>query len=117
VIERGLASLTIRQTFDLKAVPFDLNDSVNEWDLKLGLKPMDLTINGGAYEANFELGGLALTRLRISEGASSTEVHFSQPNPEVMEKFSINTGASQVKLIGLANANPKEIAFSSGAGA
>ena len=117
VIERGLASLTIRQNFDLKDVPFDLNDSVNEWDLKLGSKPMDLTINGGAYEANFELGGLSITRLRISEGASSTEVLFSQPNPEVMEKLSFNTGASQVKLIGLANANPKEIAFSSGAGA
>ncbi len=116
-IERGLASLTIRQNFELKDVPFDLDDSVNEWDLKLGAKPMELTINGGAYDADFELGGLAITRLRISEGASSTEVHFSKPNPEVMEKLSFNTGASQVKLIGLANSNAREIAFSSGAGA
>lgn len=117
VIERGVASLTIRQEFDLNDVPFDLDESVNEWDLKLGSKPMDLTINGGAYDADFDLSGLAITRLKINEGASNTEVRFSQPNPEVMEKLSFHTGASQVKLFGLANANPKEITFSSGAGA
>jgi hypothetical protein len=117
VIERGLATLTIRQEFDISDVPFDLDDSVNEWDLKLGTKPMELTINGRAYDADFDLSGLAITRLKINEGASSTEVHFSQPNPEVMERLSFNTGASQVKLFGLANANAKEIAFSSGAGA
>ena len=107
VIERGLATLTIRQEFDISDVPFDLDDSVNEWDLKLGTKPMELTINGRAYDADFDLSGLAITRLKINEGASSTEVHFSQPNPEVMERLSFNTGASQAK----------EIAISSEAGA
>ena len=30
----------------------------NEWDLKLGSAPMNLTINSGAYVGTFDLGGL-----------------------------------------------------------
>ncbi len=117
VIERGVASLSINQQIDFKSVPLDLNNTINEWDLKLGTKPMELTINGGAYDAKFDLSGLALTKLAINEGASNTEVQFSKPNPETMDSFAYQTGASQVKIVGLGNANFKEMRFSSGAGA
>lgn len=116
VIERGVASLSITQQVDFKKVPLDLNNTINEWDLKLGAKPMELTINGGAYDASFDLSGLALQKLNINEGASNTDVNFSKPNPETMESFSYQTGASQVKIVGLGNANIKEMKFSSGAG-
>ncbi len=116
VIDRGVGSLSIEQEFNWDKLPVDLDNTINEWDLKLGAKPMDLTINGGAYEATFDLSGLALTSLSINEGASSTEVLFSEPNPETMESLTYHTGASQVSIMGLGNANFKQMEFSSGAG-
>jgi hypothetical protein len=116
VIERGVGSLYIHQDFNWDKIPIDPDNTINEWNLKLGSTPMDLTINGGAYEANFDLSGLAITDLDVNEGASSTEITFSQPNPETIERISYHTGASQVKITGLANANFKEMNFSSGAG-
>jgi hypothetical protein len=93
------------------------NQVVNDWQLKLNASvPLDLSINAGAYEAVLDLTGLHLHSLEIADGASKTSVTFSAPNPEKMDTFSYTTGASQVKLIGLANANFSSMSFSSGAG-
>jgi len=86
------------------------------WDFKLGSSPMDLSINAGAYEGDFELGGLALTGLTVKDGAASVDLSFSEPNPAVMTVFRYETGASQVKLAGLGNANFSTMIMSSGAG-
>jgi len=94
----------------------NLDDLKNEWDLKLGSQPMNLNIDSGAYEGKFELGGLALTRLDISDGASNVELSFSEPNLVEMSTFTYNTGASDVSMTGLANANFSLFDFSSGAG-
>lgn len=93
-----------------------LNNIKNEWDLKLGDQPMNLSIDSGAYEGIFELGGLALTRLEINDGASDVEISFSEPNPVEMSTFTYNTGASDVKITGLGNANFSLMDFSAGAG-
>jgi hypothetical protein len=93
-----------------------LNNIKNEWDLKLGDQPMNLSIDSGAYDGTFELGGLSLTRLEIKDGASNVELSFSEPNPVEMSTFTYNTGASDVKLTGLGNANFSLLDFSSGAG-
>ena len=94
----------------------NLNNLKNEWDLKLGSKPMSLSIEAGAYDGNFELGGLALTQLNISDGAANVELNFSEPNPEEMNVFTYESGASDVKITGLANANFNLFDFSAGAG-
>jgi hypothetical protein len=94
----------------------DLNDIKNEWDLKLGDQPMNLSIDSGAYDGTFELGGLSLTRLEIQDGASSVKINFSEPNPVEMSTFTYNTGASDVKIIGLGNTNFSLFDFSAGAG-
>jgi hypothetical protein len=88
----------------------------NEWDLKLGRTPMELTIAAGAYDGNLELGGLALKSLNIQDGASEVELSFSEPNRVEMSAFSYTTGASEVRMEGLANANFKTFVFNSGAG-
>jgi hypothetical protein len=88
----------------------------NEWDLKLGVAPMNLSINAGAYEGNFDLGGLALTNLTINDGAAEVTADFSAPNPEKMEVLSYKTGASNVSLKNLGNANFGTLVFESGAG-
>lgn len=94
----------------------NLSDLKNVWDLKLGSQPMNLSIDSGAYDGKLELGGLALTRLDISDGASNVELNFSTPNLAEMSTFTYQTGASEVKLTGLANANFALMDFSSGAG-
>ena len=88
----------------------------NEWDLKLGETPMELEINAGAYQGHYEFGGLALTDLTIKDGASDVNASFSEPNPTKMSVFRYETGASSVKLTGLANANFSTLIFNGGAG-
>lgn len=94
--------------------PFD--GMKNQWDLKLGKTPMDLTIAAGAYDGKLELGGLALKSLTIQDGASNVTLSFSEPNLAEMSTFSYTTGASDVTMEGLANANFKTFLFNSGAG-
>jgi hypothetical protein len=91
-------------------------DLKNEWDFKLGDTPMDLTIESGAYDGEFELGGLSLNNLTIRDGAANVELTFSEPNQVEMSTFRYETGASDVKMTGLANANFSIFDFSSGAG-
>lgn len=88
----------------------------NTWDFKLGDQPMNLRIDSGAYQGRFELGGLSLTNLDINDGAADVELSFSELNKVEMTQFNYSTGASNVKLENLANANFSILDFSSGAG-
>ncbi len=106
--------VTIQQG-NLKNIPYPSNIK-NNWDFKLGKTPMDLTISAGAYTGTYELGGLALTNLTIKDGASNVKLSFSQANSSEMTLFRYETGASSVKLSGLANANFSTMIFNSGAG-
>jgi len=112
--------LTTGGEVEIKQGDFDgmppLSGMKNEWDLKLGKTPMDLTISAGAYNGKFELGGLALKNLTINDGAAEVELSFSEPNMVVMSQFNYTTGASNVTMEGLANANFKTFIFNSGAG-
>lgn len=91
-------------------------DMKNEWDLKLGASPMELNINAGAYDGEYELGGLSLTSLTVKDGAANVEMSFSKPNATTMSVLRYETGASNVTLSGLANANFSTLIFSGGAG-
>jgi len=88
----------------------------NVWDLNLGKTPIDLTINAGAYNGEYEFGGLSLTSLTVKDGASSVDLSFSEPNQTKMSILRYETGASNVSLSGLANANFSTLIFSGGAG-
>jgi hypothetical protein len=94
--------------------PFD--GMKNRWDLQLGNAPMDLSIDAGAYDGNMELGGLALKSLTVKDGAAHVDVSFSEPNLVEMSNLAYSTGASEVTLSGLANANFDTFDFDSGAG-
>ena len=91
-------------------------DMKNKWELKLGSMPMTLNINAGAYKGNLDLGGLALKNLNINDGASEVKLDFSTPNLEKMNFFSYKTGASNVTIKNLSNANFSTFQFESGAG-
>lgn len=94
----------------------NVTDFKNEWDLKLGETPMELEISAGAYQGRYEFGGLALSNLTIKDGASDVRVSFSAPNRAEMAVFRYETGASNVDLTGLANANFATLIFNGGAG-
>jgi uncharacterized protein DUF2154 len=113
-IQKSGGSIEIRQG-DFKSLPL-FEDMKNEWDLKLNDTPLDLTVQAGAYEGNLELGGLALQTLTVKDGASHVDLSFKEPNQTEMSVLRYETGASDVKLTGLANANFSTLTFSGGAG-
>jgi hypothetical protein len=94
----------------------NLTNIKNEWDLKLGSVPMDLSIDAGAYHAEYQFGGLALTSLTVKDGAAETKMDFSSPNPSEMSLLRYETGASNVSLTNLGNANFDDLEFNCGAG-
>ena len=99
---------------ELNGIP-NLGDNIeNSWDLGLSEMPMGLSINAGAYEGRFEFGGLALKSLDIADGAADVRLQFSEPNKAEMDVLRYVTGASNVKLEGLANANFTSMIFRSG---
>lgn len=101
--------------YDFKVVP-DPSRIKNEWDFKLASTPIDLEIVAGAYKAQYEFGSLALTQLMIKDGAANVTLNFSTPNQAEMRLFRYETGASNVVMRGLANANFSSFIFKSGAG-
>lgn len=116
-VVRSDEKITLTQSSAEKSLTIPSGKLKNEWDLKLGTKePIALEIKAGAYKSDITFGNVPLTDLSIEDGASQTRIVFDKPNTQVMDTFIYNTGASQVSLINLANANFKEMVFESGAG-
>ena len=113
-VSRSGSEVRIEQT--IKDAAFLGGNVVNNWDLRLGEAPMELTIQAGAYEGELDLSGIPLRSLNISDGASKATVMFNLANPEEMEEFTYSTGASNIDLQGLLNANFREMNFKGGAG-
>jgi len=105
----------VQGNWRLTGIP-DISNIKNEWDLALGSVPLALTIDAGAYHAEYELGGLALTDLTISDGAADAKLNFASPNLAEMSLLKYSTGASNVSLTGLGNANFASLEFDCGAG-
>ena len=102
--------------FEIKGIP-DFNEALeNTWELTFSDSPMELEINAGAYKGSYDFGGMAITSLDITDGASDVQLEFSQPNKVEMEHLRYVTGASTLELSGLANANFKSMIFRGGAG-
>ena len=100
----------------LGGIPNFKNNIRNDWVMQLGDDPIRLSVSAGAYTGRYELGGLSLENLSINDGAADVDLAFSSPNRVNMDTFSYTTGASDVKLTGLANARFAEMRFRSGAG-
>jgi hypothetical protein len=123
-VEELKPAVTVRQNEVIVAqegegfdfIPILGNNVENSWYLRLGMDPMELTIAAGGYQGIFELGGLSLHSLRISEGGADTHLSFSDPNPVEMDLLRYETGASSVTATGLSNANFERMELVSGAG-
>lgn len=116
-IDRSDERITISQGNNDQSFTIPSGNLINEWNLKLGTtQPMELSIDAGAYESNIHIGDIQLKKFTIDDGASNSKVTFESVNRITMESLKYNTGASQVELFNLANANFKEMDFDSGAG-
>ncbi len=100
----------------IQRIPNLTNDLVNRWDLQIGHQPLNLKINAGAYDGDLDLGGLAIKSLDVTDGAADVRLRFSTPNLIEMDSLRYQTGASNVRLSGLANANFTSLIFRGGAG-
>ena len=115
VTVNGSTARVEQGNWHLKGIP-DLSNIKNTWDLSLGKQPLNLSIEAGAYHAEYQFGGLALTNLTVKDGASDVKLDFDSPNLSEMSLLSYETGASNVSLTGLGNANFSSLLFHSGAG-
>ncbi|MEA3326216.1 MAG: toast rack family protein [Chloroflexota bacterium] len=107
----------IKQVNPLRISGIPSNKIENKWELSLTRNlPLNLNIEGGASDNDFNFTGLQLTNLTIKQGASDTSVRFDSPNPVVMEELSYTTGASSAKIFGLGYANFERMTMSGGAG-
>ena len=109
----GAVTITQGTNFSNQLPPENV---VNDWQLKLGQTPLDLTINAGAYDSMLALGGIPLTGLTINDGASNSNISFETANPSRMQHLVYKTGASTVNITGLGNANVADMSFEGGAG-
>jgi len=78
--------------------------------------PLTLSMELGAVEADVELGGLALHRVELRTGASTTQLRFSRPNPVACDEMQIEAGAAAFNADNLASANCARIMFTGGLG-
>lgn len=88
-------------------------------DLELELArgvPMELDLEFGAVRADIDLGGLALTGLELSTGASESLVSVSEPNPTRMGSARFEVGAADFTVRDLGNLNAERIDFDAGIG-
>ena len=88
-----------------------------EMDLRLGRGlPMDLDLEFGAVRADLDLGGLHLTGLELSTGASESTVDVSEPNVGSMEDASFQVGAADFTARHLGNLDARRIRVDAGIG-
>jgi hypothetical protein len=117
VITTDNNNITIEQgNIKLTGIPTINSNIINDWKLSFGNRPMSLTIKAGAYEGTYELGGLSIHSLDVTDGASKVNLSFSKPNLVEMTTLNYTTGASEVSLTGLGYANVSDLTFKGGAG-
>ena len=89
----------------------------SRWELRFSDKvPLTFEINVGANKGRLDFTDLCVRNLEINVGASSTDILFSKPNPEVLERIEICAGAARVRAKGLGNANFERLTFEGGVG-
>ena len=54
--------------------------------------PLDLDLQLGAAEARLNVGGLAVSRMRVETGAADARLNFSEPNKTEMRRLDIQLG-------------------------
>jgi hypothetical protein len=92
-------------------------EDTQQMDLSLARGvPMALDLEFGAVRADLDLGGLAMTGLKLKTGASESRVDISEPNPIRMSEASLEVGAADFQVRNLGNLNAEIINVNAGVG-
>lgn len=75
-----------------------------------------LDVELGAVDGELDLGGLRVSDLDVSAGASRATVRFSAPNGTRCRAANFRAGAAQFSVLGLGNSRCDRIAFEGGVG-
>jgi len=95
----------------------DLDEASSSLELGLSRRvPTDLSLQIGAAESSFRLGGIPITSLSLETGASETEITFDRPNPAAMESLEIEAGAASLRTRSLGNARFGRLSLEGGVG-
>lgn len=78
--------------------------------------PMDMDLEYGAVRADIDFGGLALTDLDLSTGASQSMIDISEPNSVSMSTARFEIGAAEFEARHLGNLNAERIEIDAGVG-
>jgi hypothetical protein len=100
--------------------PRRLRDRARDSELALELArgvPMRLDLAFGAVRADLDLGGLQLTALELSTGASESTVDISEPNTGRIGTARFEVGAAEFRARHLGNLNAERIEVDAGVGA
>ncbi|MFC1660093.1 hypothetical protein ACFL3S_01330 [Gemmatimonadota bacterium] len=77
---------------------------------------MDLDLDFGAVRADVDLGGLQMTGLQVTTGASESRIDISEPNPAFMGQAGFEVGAADFQVRNLGNLNAEKITVDAGVG-
>lgn len=100
-----------------KKIQIEKGESAGHLQLELARSvPMDLELEFGAVQADLDLGGLALTHLEMTTGASETRLDVSQPNPVSLGTAELKVGAAKFRAERLGNLNAARILVDAGVG-
>jgi hypothetical protein len=115
-IEQEGGTVKITQAYKMAEWWNLFGGAIPKIDLALGkARPYVLTLEVGASENQFDLGGLPISRLLIRQGAGKAGFDFSTPNPEAMSLLDLEAGAVGIEMQNLANANFAEMTVHGGA--
>ena len=95
----------------------DLDHDENEWRLAFTNKiPIDIDLELGMGEGDIDLTNLLISGMNVDAGLSELSISFDEPNKEIIERFSIDSGLGGFEARGLLNANIDKFKFSGGLG-
>lgn len=108
---------TVKDKKDAVSLPDIGKVKETEWNLYFGDDvPVDLRMELAGTASNLDFTGIPISRLRLEIEASKGTITFDHLNPVEMDYLSIESGASELVVRGLANARADRMRFEGGMG-
>ena len=87
----------------------------NKWHIELDDVPLSLEVDTDHADTDINLGNLSIVDMDIQLGIGGLNLLFSEPNNILMDELTIDGGASEVTIQGLANSRAENIISKGGA--
>lgn len=96
---------------------FDIDTDDARWDISLSREyTWDIELDMGVTDAEIDLSGLPIERLKLDHGVSECRVAFTEHNPVEMRRMVVDAGVGDLEINGLGYANARDMYFDGGTG-